>query len=480
MIVGHNITKAFDSRILFTNVSFKITGRKKIGLVGKNGCGKSTLFKIINGEEESTAGSIDIVNEKIGYIPQEFSFPDELVGIYLEEQLESTWDYYKIEKLASQLNFVNFDPYQSLSTLSEGQKMKVKLIEMMLHEPTTLFIDEPTNHLDMEGIEWFEKYIKSLNISVIMISHDRTFLNNVVDEIWEIERKGIIRYVGNYDNYKEEKLNLIDKWNDEFKAQERKRAQLEKLLENVKKIGDGKKRSRAVSAAKTRIGRLDKDKKYSYVSETVKSIQIDTEVHKSKLMLRFSDVSKSYDKNTVFQNLNLELRGGEKVWLFGPNGAGKSTIVKIITGLESIDSGDVKLGENIRLGYFSQIQKKIDSKNSILDEFTKRTGCYFAHAYGYLNKFLFKKEDVAKSVSLLSPGERARFEFAIFSYYDYDMLILDEPDNHLDIETKEVLEESLRAYKGTMLLVSHDRYFVGNSGITKVLNLKNGILKDIL
>ena len=315
---------------------------------------------------------------------------------------------------------------------------------MMLHEPTTLFIDEPTNHLDMEGIEWFEKYIKSLNISVIMISHDRTFLNNVVDEIWEIERKGIIRYVGNYDNYKEEKLNLIDKWNDEFKAQERKRAQLEKLLENVKKIGDGKKRSRAVSAAKTRIGRLDKDKKYSYVSETVKSIQIDTEVHKSKLMLRFSDVSKSYDKNTVFQNLNLELRGGEKVWLFGPNGAGKSTIVKIITGLESIYSGDVKLGENIRLG-FSQIQKKIDSKNSILDEFTKRTGCYFAHAYGYLDKFLFKKEDVSKSISLLSPGERARFEFAIFSYYDYDMLILDEPDNHLDIETKEVLEESLRA-----------------------------------
>ncbi len=480
MIVAKNLAKKFDERTLFTNVNFKVTGNKKIGIVGRNGSGKTTLLKMINSFEDITDGHLDITNENIGYIPQEFSFPDEMVGIYLESKLEYIWDYYKIEKLASQLNFTNFDPYQELKTLSEGQKMKVKLIEMMLSEPTTLFIDEPTNHLDMEGIEWFEKYIKSLNISVVMISHDRTFLNNVVDEIWEIERKGLIRYVGNYDNYKEEKFHLIDKWNTEFKAQERKRAQLEKLLENVKKIGDGKRRSRAVSAAKTRISRIDKDKKYKYTSENIQSIKIETEVHKSKLMLRLSDVSKSYGKNKVFDKLNLELRGGEKIWLFGPNGAGKSTLVKIITGVEKADKGEVKVGENINIGYFSQIQSNINSKNSILDEFISRTGCYFGSAYGYLDKFLFKKEDVIKGVSKLSPGERARFEFAIFTFFDYDILILDEPDNHLDIETKEVLEESLREYKGTMLLVSHDRYFVGNSGITKVLNLNNGILKDIV
>ena len=357
--------------------------------------------------------------------------------------------------------------------------MKVKLMELMLKDPTTLLIDEPTNHLDIEGIEWFEKYVKTLQIPVLMISHDRQFLNNVVDEIWEIEREGLIKYVGDYDNYKEEKLKLIDKWNDEYKAQERKRAQLERLLDNVRKIGGGHKRSRAISAAKTRIARLDKDKKEKYEKKVMKDVKIDTQVHKSKLMLRLTDISKHYGDIKVFDNLNLEIRGGEKIWLFGPNGAGKSTLVKIVMGVEKPSSGEVKIGENIKIGYFSQIQKKITIRKSIREEFISRTNCFYGAVGNYLSKFLFSDKDISeKLVSQLSPGERARFEFAIFSYKDYDMLILDEPDNHLDIETKEVLENSLRDYKGTILLVSHDRYFVGNSGVTGVLNLKGGELKN--
>jgi len=479
MISGKNLTKKFDDRTLFSNVDFKLSGKKKIGLVGRNGCGKSTLFKMIMGEEDITSGSISKVGEKIGYIPQEFDFPDEMVGIYLEEVLDNSWEYYKIEKLAKQLQFTHFDPYQNLNTLSEGQKMKVKLMELMLQEPTTLLIDEPTNHLDIEGIEWFEKYVKTLQIPVLMISHDRQFLNNVVDEIWEIEREGLIRYVGNYDNYKEEKLKLIDKWNEEFKAQERKRAQLERLLENVRKIGDGHKRSRAISAAKTRIARLDKDKKEKYEKKIMKNVKMYTEVHSSKLMLRLTDLTKYYGKTKVFEDLNLEIRGGEKVWLFGPNGAGKSTLVKIVMGLETPTVGEVKIGENIKIGYFSQIQERIKSRKNIKDEFIDRTNCFYGAVGNYLSKFLFSEKDITeKLVSQLSPGERARFEFAIFSFKDYDLLILDEPDNHLDIETKEVLEQSLRDYKGTILLVSHDRYFVGNSGITSVLNLKDSVLKQ--
>lgn len=479
MISGKNLTKKFDDRTLFSNVDFKLSGKKKIGLVGRNGCGKSTLFKMIMGEEDITSGSISKVGERIGYIPQEFDFPDEMVGIYLEEVLDNSWEYYKIEKLAKQLQFTHFDPYQNLNTLSEGQKMKVKLMELMLQDPTTLLIDEPTNHLDIEGIEWFEKYVKTLQIPVLMISHDRQFLNNVVDEIWEIEREGLIRYVGNYDNYKEEKLKLIDKWNEEFKAQERKRAQLERLLENVRKIGDGHKRSRAVSSAKTRIARLDKDKKEKYEKKVMKNVKMYTEVHSSKLMLRLTDLTKYYGKTKVFENLNLEIRGGEKVWLFGPNGAGKSTLVKIVMGLETPTAGEVKVGENIKIGYFSQIQERIKSRKNIKDEFIDRTNCFYGAVGNYLSKFLFSEKDITeKLVSQLSPGERARFEFAIFSFKDYDLLILDEPDNHLDIETKEVLEQSLRDYKGTILLVSHDRYFVGNSGITSVLNLKDGVLKQ--
>jgi ATP-binding cassette, subfamily F, member 3 len=310
-----------------------------------------------------------------------------------------------------------------------------------------------------------------------MISHDRTFLNNVVDEIWEIERKGIIKYIGNYDYYQQEKARLVEKWNKEYKAQEKKREQIEKLIENVRKLGDGKKRGKAVRAAKTRLRRLDENKKEGFTLETMDNINIEAEVHRSKLMLRLENLSKSYGSNKVFKNLNLEVRGGEKIWLFGPNGGGKSTLVKIISGLENADEGEVTLGENISIGYFSQVQSNIKNGKNILEEFINRTGCFYGKAFGYLKKFLFKRDDLNKNITQLSPGERARFEFAVFSYFDYDMLILDEPDNHLDIETKEVLEESLSQYKGTMLLVSHDRYFVGNSGITKVLNLKEGSLK---
>ncbi len=479
MISGKNLTKEFDDRVLFSKVDFKLSGKKKVGLVGRNGSGKSTLFKMIVGEEDITDGSISKVGESIGYIPQEFEFPNEMVGIYLEEKLDDKWEYYRIEKLAKQLQFANFNPYQELNTLSEGQKMKVKLMELMLKNPSTLLIDEPTNHLDIEGIEWFEKYVCTLQIPVVMISHDRQFLNNVVDEIWEIEREGLIKYVGDYDNYKEEKLKLIDKWNDEYKAQERKRAQLERLLENVRKIGGGHKRSRAISAAKSRIARLDKEKKEKYEKKVMKDVKIETQVHKSKLMLRLTDLAKDYGETKVFENLNLEIRGGEKVWLFGPNGAGKSTLVKIVMGIEKQTDGEVKIGENIKIGYFSQVQEKITNRKNIREEFISRTNCFYGSAGRYLSKFLFSEKDISeKWVSQLSPGERARFEFAIFSYNDYDFLILDEPDNHLDIETKEVLENSLREYKGTILLISHDRYFVGNSGVTSVLNLRDGALKQ--
>lgn len=479
VITGRNLTKKFDDRTLFSKIDFKLSGTKRVALVGRNGCGKSTLFKMIVGEEDITSGTISKVGEKIGYIPQEFDFPNEMVGIYLEGMLDNIWEYYRVEKLAKQLRFANFDPYQELKTLSEGQKMKVKVMELMLQEPTVLLIDEPTNHLDIEGIEWFERYIKTLQMPILMISHDRQFLNNVVHEIWEIEREGLIRYIGNYDNYKEEKLKLIDKWNDEYKAQERKRAQLEKLLENVRKIGSGHKRSRAISSAKSRIARLDKEKKEKYEKKVMKDVRMQTEVHRSKLMLRLGNVSKSYGKTKVFENLNMELRGGDKVWLFGPNGAGKTTLVKIVMGLEGLDSGEVKVGENIKIGYFSQIQKRVNSRRSIREEFITRTNCFYGSAGSYLSKFLFSEKDISgKSISQLSPGERARFEFAIFSFKDYDLLILDEPDNHLDIETKEILEGSIRQYKGTVLLVSHDRYFVANSGITSVLNLKDGELRN--
>ena len=252
MISGSKLTKRYDDKNIFTEIDVKVGNGKKIGLVGRNGCGKSTLMKVLCGIEEATDGRIDYENERIGYIPQEFDFPNELVGEYLEKFLENEWDFYKIETIASQLKFHNFDIYQELKTMSEGQKMKVKLIETLLSDPTVLFIDEPTNHLDIDGILWFEKYVKHLPITVMMISHDRSFLNNVTDEIWEIENQKIFYFVGNYDDYKTEKLKLINKWDQEYVQFLKKKAALDQLLESVRKIKDGKKRGRAISSVKKR------------------------------------------------------------------------------------------------------------------------------------------------------------------------------------------------------------------------------------
>ncbi len=477
MIMVKDLEIKFGERLILQNASFFLGNGKKIGVVGQNGCGKSTLFRVLTNNETYTDGHIDVQHETIGYIPQEFTFPDEMVGEYLEKFLESSWDFYKIEMYAEQVEFTNFDIYQPLTTLSEGQKMKVKLIETMLQDATILFIDEPTNHLDIEGILWFEQYVKYLNTTVVMISHDRSFLNHTVDEIWEIDKCELFLFVGDYDNYKEQKLKLIDKWNQEYVMFLKKKAQLEVLLENVHKIKDGKKRGRAVQAAKARIDReLNADKKEKYVSKKVSLMEFNTDAHQKKLMLSVEKLEKHYGEKLIFKDLSFELRGKDKLWLLGPNGAGKSTLVKIIMSEEEITSGSVKLGHNVKIGYFSQVQKQLNLENIALEEFIVKTKCFHAEAYGYLKKFLFDKDALKKQVKFFSPGERARFAFSIFAYFDYDLLILDEPDNHLDIETKEVMETSLREFKGAILLVSHDRYFVESVGVDQVLNLKEGVL----
>jgi len=479
MIVTTNLSKTYTGDPLFEKVSFVLGQNKKIALVGKNGTGKSTLFKIIANITTSDTGTIKTIVEKVGYIPQEWDFKNELVGEYLEKKLDNQWEFYKIEKLLNELQFKNLDQYQEIKTLSEGQKMKLKLLDILLSEPTILLIDEPTNHLDIEGIMWFEKYIKNLKKTVFMISHDREFLNNTVDEVWELDKRRLNKFVGNYDFYKEEKLRLIGKWNDEYARFIKKKAQLEILIKNVRKIKDGKKRGTAVSSAKKRLDReINKNEKEKYVNKKMKNIGFETGITHSKLMVKFDNVSKSYFKKNIFKDLSLNIRGGEKIWLSGPNGAGKSTLIKLIMGKEKPTLGEIYIGNNMRIGYFAQTQVNLDYDKDLLSYFIQETGTYYDTAFGILRRFMFEKEDLKKKVKSLSPGQRARFAFAIFASKNYDMLILDEPDNHLDIETKEILEISLSKYKGTLLIVSHDRFFVERIGIEKILNLKNGLIAE--
>ncbi|QQS38414.1 ABC-F family ATP-binding cassette domain-containing protein [Candidatus Woesebacteria bacterium] len=478
MIIGHGISKNYGTENILSNISFKAGNGRKIGVVGANGCGKTTLFKIIAGEISTDSGSYHNHGETIGYVPQEFEFPDVTIGEYLKSKLSEEWEEYKIDILISKLKYVNYNPEQKISTLSEGQKMKAKMIEMLLVDPTILIIDEPTNHLDIEGIVWFENYIKNLNETVLLISHDRQFLNMVVDEIWEIEKSGIIRFVGNYDFYKEEKLKLIEKWDNDFKLFLKKKDKLEQLLASARKISDGKSRGKAVSSAKKRIERETKgeNEKHKYESKRLKDIEFVTDITHRKMMLAFKNVSKVYDTREVFKDLNFSVLGGEKVWLYGPNGAGKSTIVKMIAGDEQPTHGEIEIGNNVKMGYFAQKQSKILDNRNLLTCYLEETGCAYGKAFGELKKFLFENDDLKKPVKNLSPGQRARFALAIFTHNNYDLLILDEPTNHLDIETKEVVENSLREFKGTVVLVSHDRYFVERVGITKMANLRNATL----
>lgn len=500
MIKTSGLVKIYNGNVILNGIDFVLPRNKKIALVGANGCGKTTLFKIMVGEEEPTNGRVTLEGEKIGYIPQEFRFdPNQLVGEFLLNLFEEDWEFYKAEALLQKLEFNNYDEYQRIGTLSEGQKMKLKMIEQLLEEPTTLLIDEPTNHLDIEGIMWFEKYIKSLNISVVMISHDREFLNNTVDAVWEIEKGKVITFAGNYDTYKEEKLKLIGKWNAEYTRFLKQKAKLESLITNVGKIKGGAKRGKAIRAAKKRFDReITKDTKEEYIEERMQTVEFDTEIHAGKLVVDITKGQKKFGEIEVFNDIDLEIRGKDRVWIYGQNGTGKSTLVKIINtafkgtnnqytniGGEKdpleLTEGTITVGPDLKVGYFAQKSSFLNYTSFLKDAVYENTNIdEIGKVYGLLTKFLFNKEDIEyKRVGDLSPGQRARFVFAIFSVNDYDVLILDEPTNHLDISTKEVIEESLNEYKGTLILVSHDRYFVESVNITKTFNLKRGTMLHV-
>jgi len=475
MIIGTAIHKQFIGTPILENISFKLGNNKKIALVGKNGCGKSTLFKIIAGILPFDSGSVVASGETLAYIPQEFDFPETTVSEYLNSCLENEWEFYKIDILKEQLGFNNYSDSQLISSLSEGQKMKLKLIQVMLTDPTVLLIDEPTNHLDIDGIMWFENYIKSLNKSVLMISHDRQFLNNTVSEVWEIENRKLTVFVGDYDHYKEEKAKLVGKWNEEFILFQKKKAKLQALYDRF--AG-----TYGVKAVKSRIAReiQGENEKLPYVSKKIKDIDFKPGVTHAKRMVQFKNMSKTYNgEKFIFKDFDFELRGGEKVWLFGPNGAGKSTLVKMILGHESPTSGELNIGENLSIGYFAQKQNQLVYEKTLLDNFLDATRCQYNEVFGALRRFMFEGDELKLRVKDLSPGQRARFAFAIFTYHQYDMLILDEPDNHLDIETKEVIEQSLREYKGTLFLISHDRYFVESIEPTSILYLNNGKISNL-
>src|SRR3989344_3722815 len=483
----------FAGETLFQGVTFVLSKNEKVALTGPNGCGKTTLLKIIAGLEEKTGGSVLLESEKLGFLPQELDLPLEiLAGEFLEKIILKMGKKHLVDALLSRLGFSNFDEYTKIGSLSGGEQMKLKLLEVLADEPTSLLLDEPTNHLDIDGILWFEDFIKNFKGNVLMISHDRSFINNTVSRVFGLENKEFHVFEGNYDTFQEQKFQFLEKKKDEYTRFLKKKKKLEDLLALAHKIVGSK--TGAVKAAKSRFKReIEENKVSRYEIKKMENLRIAGDTHSGKLIVKAEKLAKSFDGKPVISDVDFEIRGKEKIWLFGPNGAGKSTIVKLIysnyllrndkspensaISLLKADSGDLRVGERLKIGYFAQSNEPINLDLNVLDYFLQNSSLIYDKAYSHLKNFLFEREALNKKLKMLSPGERARLKLSVFACGEYDFLILDEPTNHLDISAKEAVESALREYQGALLLVSHDRYFVSEVDVGKVMELRDGGLK---
>ncbi len=502
MILVNDLGKEYFGEPLFEKVSFSVGRGDKIGLVGPNGAGKTTILKIILGQTEPDEGSIKIENEKIGYLPQELPFqPQDTVESFL-----GFTDKIKIRSALSKVSFnttisfnVNGEEKQiratekldgnlKVSALSGGQKTKLALAKILLQRPTILILDEPTNHLDFRGLEWLEKFISDFKGGVLIVSHDRRFLDNTTNKILELDEvnRKFSTYAGNYTDYAIAKEKQVSKWEYEYERQEKHRKKLElwlALKRQEASMGGDKKKGKQIRAMKKRIEReviarkIEKPK----TDKAMKSMEFLGETASPKLVLRLKNIFKRFNNKEVLKGVDFEIRGKDHILLRGENGSGKTTIVKIATGSIKPDSGEVKVGENINWGYFAQEHEVLNPQNNVEEEFlaTPRLKKLDRDPRKILGAFLFSGSDVFKKVSSLSLGEHVRLIFAKLTNQKNELLILDEPTNHLDIFSREVIEDSLMDFEGAILMISHDRYFLDKIKLNRILELENGKTAEI-
>ena len=518
----NNLNKSFGIDSILENVNFTVNEYDKIGIIGVNGTGKTTLFKIISGIYGYDSGDIYTSKDcEIGYLEQNTNFHSE--NTILEEVLEVFKDVIEMEKylrdlehkiseessntnsttleklmneysnkleafsdmngygykseakgVLKGLGFSDEDMDKPISILSGGEKTRVLLGKLLLKKPTLLLLDEPTNHLDSEAIEWLEVFLKQYKGTVILISHDRYFLDQVVNRIFEIHNKKLKTYNGNYSDFI--KASAIEKELElkKFEDQQKDIKKQEESIERLKAFGREKhlKRARSKEKALAKVDVLDKPEAYRKKAK----IEFNPSVTSGNDVLQLRDISMGYGERILFKDLNLDIYRGEKVALIGANGIGKSTLFKIIMNEGTPLSGDIKFGTNVNVSYFHQEQKTLNLDNTIIDEIWEDNKQLTQTSLRtMLGAFLFEGEEVFKKISTLSGGERARVAILKLILSNANLLLLDEPTNHLDIDSKEVLEEALSSYTGTIFTISHDRYFL-NTVVDKVLVLdENGI-----
>lgn len=520
LLQASNLCKNYGVRPVLTNISLQISERERIGLVGVNGAGKSTLLQILAGELSYDSGELFKSKEaRIGYLAQnsglnsERTLYEELRTVFshlleLEQELrelevrmadpellnneklyEETMNRYaarsetfreqggyemeaKIRGVLHGMGFGDFPPDTVVSTLSGGQRTRLALAKLLLQEPDLLMLDEPTNHLDIATLTWLEDYLRGYPGSILVVSHDRYFLDALVQTIYEIERHSSRRYTGNYSRYIEIKAADYAVQLKHYEKQQEEIARMEDFVRRNLARASTTKRAQSRRKALERMERMDKPlgdlKKASF------SFEIDRT--SGKEVLRADQLAVAYDGHELFTNVSLHLNRGETVALIGPNGVGKSSLLKVITGRLKQERGTYEWGSNVTIGFYDQDQSGLNPNHTVLEEvWNAFPHLEEARIRTVLGNFLFSGEDVFKKISALSGGEKARVSLAKLMLLNANVLILDEPTNHLDLFSKEVLEASLIDYEGTLLFISHDRYFL-NKMAERVLELsRDGI-----
>ncbi len=503
MISLSHVSKTFGGRTLFSDVTFQVSRKDRIALIGPNGTGKTTLFEIISGNMSSDTGEIVIAKSaRIGVLSQEIidhrgktildevlsgaksidKITNELQAVNLQIEktkdqteksalglryaaLQSEFEHRdgyalkaRVEKILSGLGFQTADIQRKTDQLSGGWRMRVALAKLLVSQPDMMLLDEPTNHLDLASLIWLEAFLKEYPGGILMISHDRAFINALVNRVFELDQGKVVSYTGNYDQYDMVKAEILAIEQATFENQQKKITQTQQFIDRF--------RAKATKArqAQSRVKQLEKMDVVTAPSNRTKQINFDFPQPErcGRDVISLCNASKSYGPKKVFDALDLVLERGEKIALVGPNGAGKSTLIKLLAGAIAPDSGRRSLGNQVEVAYFGQHQlETLNLSASVLEEIgsaAPKSSQTFLR--GLLGAFLFQGDDVLKKVSVLSGGEKSRLALAKLLVRPANLILLDEPTNHLDIPSREVLSQTLHAYTGTLCMITHDRQFI--------------------
>ena len=510
-----NLEKSYGTDLLFSEITFSIAAGQKLGLVGRNGCGKTTLLRILLGQERPDGGKVSLAaGRRLGYLRQEAPVHPEhtlleevqtvfaplrameaqmqdleraMEAVQTDAELEQTMEAYSeirdtfdaaggyhyaadLDVVLEKLGFSEADHEKLVGACSGGEQTRLALAKIVLSKPDLLILDEPTNHLDINATEWLEGFLKGYEGAVLLVSHDRYFLDAVADSIADIENQRLTVYKGNYSHFRRQKEEQSDRQQALYEQQQAEVARLEDLIK--RNMGGNATQSKIRNKTRGRIERMDRVDRPTTDTSTMRALfDAQSAGRIGREVLRAESVTKTYGERTLFSDLEFLIERGERVGLVGPNGAGKTTLVKMILGTEQPTQGSLVLGHNVRLSYFSQhAADSLLPGSSVLSNIQDTGDMTETEARNYLARFLFTGDDVFKSVQMLSGGEKNKLALARMILEPCNLLILDEPTNHLDIASCESLTDMLSGYDGTLLLVSHDRYLL-NATTTKTLAL---------